>query len=99
MNKHLGSSFDSFLEEEKILSQTNAEAMKRVLAWQIENFLEENHMTKTRFAKKMMTSRSQLDRLLDPENTTISLKTLVSTARAMGKHVEISISDVNPTHI
>lgn len=93
MNKHIGSSLDSFLEEEDILSETSAEALKRVLAWQIRNFLDTNHITKATFAQRMKTSRSQLDRLLDPENTTISLKTLVSTANAMGKHIEINIAD------
>lgn len=93
MNKHIGSSFDGFLEEEDILAETSAEALKRVLAWQIRNFLDTNHITKATFAQRMKTSRSQLDRLLDPENTTISLKTLVSTANAMGKHIEINIAD------
>jgi predicted XRE-type DNA-binding protein len=93
VNKHIGSSFDSFLEEEDILAEASAEALKRVIAWQIKNFLDTNHITKATFAQRMKTSRSQLDRLLDPENTTISLKTLVSTANAMGKHIEINIAD------
>ena len=93
MNKHIGSSFDDFLDEENLLTNTTAEALKRVLAWQIKNFLEINHLNKKTFAERMKTSRSQLDRLLDPENTNISLKALVSTANAMGKHVEIRIVD------
>lgn len=93
MNKHIGSSFDDFLEEENLFAETSAEALKRVIVWQIQNYLEANQIKKTVFAKKMQTSRSQLDRLLDPENTNISLKALVSTANAMGKHVEIRITD------
>ena len=93
MNKHIGSSFDDSLEEESLFSEISAEALKRVIAWQIQNYLETNHIKKTIFAKKMRTSRSQPDRLLDPGNTNISLKTLVSTANAMGKHVEIRITD------
>ncbi len=93
MNKHIGSSFDEFLEEENLFIETSAEALKRVLAWQIKNYLDENNIKKIDFAKKMQTSRSQLDRLLDPENTNLSLKTLVSTANAMGKHVELRITD------
>lgn len=93
MTKHIGSSFDNFLEEENILAETSAEALKRVIAWQIKNFLDINHINKTSFAQTMKTSRSQLDRLLDPTNTNISLKALVSTANAMGKHVEIRITD------
>lgn len=93
MNKHIGSTFDDFLEEENIFAETSAEALKRVIAWQIQHYLEENHINKSTFAEKMKTSRSQLDRLLDPENTNISLKALVQTANAMGKHVELRISD------
>ena len=93
MNTHIGSSFDDFLEEENLLTNTTAEALKRVIAWQIKSFLEINHLNKKTFADRMKTSRSQLDRLLDPENTNISLKTLVSTAKVMGKHVEIKIID------
>ena len=93
MNKYIGSSFDNFLEEENILSRASAEALKRVISWQIQHFLDNNHVTKTAFAERMQTSRSQLDRLLDPENTNLSLKALVSTAYAMGKHVEIRITD------
>ena len=93
MNKHIGSSFDDFLKEESLHAECSAEALKRVIAWQIQNYLEINHIKKTAFAKQMQTSRSQLDRLLDPDNTNISLKALVSTANAMGKHVEIRITD------
>ena len=91
MNKYIGSSFDSFLEEENLLIDASAEALKRVIAWQIKNFLDSHKIKKTVFAKKMKTSRSQLERLLDPKNTNISLKTLVSTANAMGKQIKISI--------
>lgn len=93
VNKHIGSSFDDFLEEEGLLSEVSAEALKRVIAWQIQNFLDINHLKKTVFAKKMKTSRSQLDRLLDPGVTNLNLKTLVSTAKAMGKHIEIRFAD------
>lgn len=93
MNKHIGSAFDDFLEEDDLLIETTAEALKRVISWEIKNFLEENKIKKSSFAQKMNTSRSQLDRLLDPENTNLSLKTLVSTAKAMGKHVEIKLID------
>lgn len=62
-------------------------------ACQIQHFLDVNLIKKTEFAHEMKTSRSQLDRLLDPENTNISLKALVSTANAMGKHVEVRLVD------
>lgn len=92
-NKYIGSDFDSFLEEEGLLSEVTAESLKRVIAWQIQHFLDENALKKTAFAKTLKTSRSQLDRLLDPEKTNLELKTLVSTAKAMGKHVEIRFVD------
>lgn len=92
-NKYIGSDFDDFLEEEGLLSEVTAESLKRVIAWQIQNFLDENELKKTAFAKTLKTSRSQLDRLLDPEKTNLELKTLVSTAKAMGKHVEIRFVD------
>jgi antitoxin HicB len=93
MNKYIGSSFDDFLETEDLLVETSAEALKRAISWQIQNYIEINHIKKATLAVKMKTSRSQLDRLLDPGNTNISLKALVSTANAMGKHVEIRIVD------
>ena len=93
MNKYTGSRLDDFLESEGIKNDVEAEAVKRVIAWAIQDYLTTNQIKKTAFAKKMETSRSQLDRLLDPENTSISLKTLVVAANAMGKTLEINIKD------
>lgn len=90
---YIGSSLDDFLEEEGLLSVVSAEALKRVIAWQIQQFLDENNLKKTVFAKKLNTSRSQLDRLLNPSVVNLNLKTLVSTAQAMGKHIEIRFAD------
>jgi len=92
-NQYVGSDFDDFLEEEGVLSEVSAEALKRVISWQIQNFLDEQDIKKTAFAKQLSTSRSQLNRLLDPGKTNLELKTLVSTAKAMGKHVEIRFVD------
>lgn len=93
MNKHFGSNFNDFLAEEGLLEDSEAEAVKRVLSWQIMEYLEEHDMNKTTFAEKMKTSRSQLDRLLDPHNTSVNLKTLVTAAKAMGKKLHLNISD------
>jgi predicted XRE-type DNA-binding protein len=90
-NKHIGSGFDDFLDEEGLLAETQAEASKRVIAWQIQEYLKESGTTKTSFAKLLGTSRSQLDRLLDPENTSLNLKTLSNAAEAMGKHLEMRL--------
>ena len=90
-NEHIGSNFDDFLEEEGLLAETQAEASKRVIAWQIQEYLKVSGTNKTSFAKKLGTSRSQLDRLLDPENTSLNLKTLSNAAEAMGKHLELRL--------
>ena len=91
-NKYSGSSFDDFLEEDGILEEVSTKAQKRLLALQIEDILAETSLTKTEIAIKMDTSRSQLDRLLDPENTTITLDSLDRLARAVGKQLKIEFA-------
>jgi antitoxin HicB len=88
---HLGSSFDSFLEQEGILHQTTARALKRVIARQLDALMQEQGLTKTALAEKMQTSRSQLDRLLDPENDSVTLDTLVRAAHAVGRQVSLEL--------
>ncbi|HSH84558.1 MAG TPA: Fis family transcriptional regulator [Guyparkeria sp.] len=90
-NKHIGSTFDDFLESEGFLADAQAEAIKRALAWQIQQYLESSGTNKTAFARTLGTSRSQLDRLLDPENTSVNLKTLAEAASAMGKRLELKL--------
>src|SRR5580700_10794484 len=91
---HSGSSFDSFLEEEGIRGEAEAIAVKRVLAWQLEQEMHKQHKTKLAMARELHTSRSQLDRLLDPANVSVSLDTIARAAKALGKRVTIRISDV-----
>lgn len=83
-NKHIGSSFDDFLDEQGILEETTAIALKRVIARQLEEKMKIQKMTKTAMAKQMNTSRTQLDRLLDPMKTGVSLETLVTAAETVG---------------
>jgi predicted XRE-type DNA-binding protein len=90
-NPHIGSSFDDFLEEEGLSAEVEAVALKRVIAWQIEKAMKEKNMTKAAMAKAMNTSRSQLDRLLDPDNESLTLSTLSSAARALGKPIEFRL--------
>lgn len=90
-NKHIGSKFDDFLADENLLAETQAEAIKRVIAWQIKEFLEKEGIKKSDFALKLKTSRSQLERLLDPENASLNLKTLSHAAEVMGKHIELRL--------
>ena len=91
MKKHVGSSFDEFLAEEGILSETEATAVKRVIAYQLSQFMEENKLSKTAMAKRMQTSRSALDRLLDSANPPVTLQTMESAARVLGKKLRIEL--------
>jgi antitoxin HicB len=91
---HSGSSFDSFLEEEGIREETEAVAIKRVLAWQLEQAMQKQQKTKRAMAKQLHTSRSQLDRLLDPHNVSVTLDTMARAARALGKRIIIRVADV-----
>ncbi|ETR69852.1 MAG: hypothetical protein OMM_09247 [Candidatus Magnetoglobus multicellularis str. Araruama] len=92
MNKHIGSSFDDFLEEEGLLAETESVAIKRVLAYQISQLMKSKKLSKVAMAKKMKTSRSTLDRLLDSKNTSITLYTLERAAQAMGKRLRIDFA-------
>jgi antitoxin HicB len=91
---HTGSTFDSFLEDEGIREEVEAVAIKRVLAWQLEKAMKEQRKTKQVMAKKVRTSRSQLDRLLDPQNVSVTIATITRAARALGKRVIIHLADV-----
>jgi antitoxin HicB len=90
---HSGSSFDDFLEEEGIREEVEAVAIKRVLAWQFSREMERQKKTKQAMARDLQTSRSQLDRLLDPRNVSVSLETMARAARALGKSLMIRIGD------
>lgn len=90
-NKHRGSSFDDFLKEEGVFEECNAEAIKRVLSFQLEKELKKQKLTKTQLAKRMHTSRAAVNRILDPERT-CSLKSLAMAVSALGKQLEIRIA-------
>lgn len=91
-NRHIGSSFDDFLEETGVLAETNAVAIKRVIAWEIQQKIELEQISKSAMAKLMNTSRSALDRLLDPNNTSVTLHTLDNAAKALGKTLKIELT-------
>lgn len=93
-NPHIGSSLDDLLEEDGLLSEVNAIALKRVLAWQVEQEMTAKQMTKTAMAAAMHTSRSALDRLLDPTNTSVTLHTMDRAATVMGKRLHLELVDV-----
>jgi len=90
---HSGSTFDSFLEKEGIREEVEAVAIKRVLAWQLVQAMRKQQKTKQAMAKQLRTSRSQLDRLLDPGNVSVTLDTITRAARALGKRVIIRVAN------
>lgn len=91
-NKYIGSGFDEFLVEEGLLEQAEAVAIKRMLAYQIEQLMNEQNLSKTEMSRRMKTSRAALDRLLDPANQSVTLQTLDRAARALGKRLQISLA-------
>ncbi len=91
-NAHVGSAFDDFLAEEAMLDEATAVAVKRVIAWQIEQEMAAQKLTKTAMAKKMHTSRAALNRLLDGTDTSLTLTTLASAAAALGKQMRFELS-------
>ncbi len=90
-NLHTGSSFDDFLKEEDLYEECTAAAIKRVLAWQIEQEMQRQNITKSAMAERMHTSRSQLDRLLDPDTTGVSLEMMQRAATVVGRELKIEL--------
>jgi hypothetical protein len=90
--EHSGSSFDSFLDQEGIREEVEAVAIKRVLAWQLAQEMKKKGKTKQAMARELQTSRSQLDRLLDPRNTAVTLETITRAAKVLGKKVVLRIA-------
>ena len=90
-NKHIGSNFDDFLAQEGLLEQAEAIAIKRVVAYQIEQAMVKEHLTKTMLAKKMHTSRSSIDRLFDMKNVSVTLATLYKAAYALNLKLKVQL--------
>ena len=93
-NPHAGSNFDDFLKDDGMFEEVQAKALKRALSEQIEESMQAANISKVKMAELMATSRSQLDRVLDPDNISVQLDTLMKAARAVGKTVEIKIRNV-----
>ena len=89
--RHTGSSLDEFLEQEGLLQDAQAVAIKRVIAYQLAQLMKEQALTKMELARRMRTSRAALDRLLDPENVSITLQTLQNAASAVGGKITIAL--------
>jgi len=83
----IGSSFGDYLKEDGIYEGCEAVAIKRIIVWQLQIYMEQCHATKTDIAKKMGTSRSLVYKILDEKNTSISLATILKVAKIVGKPV------------
>jgi DNA-binding Xre family transcriptional regulator len=92
MNKQfIGSNFDDFLAEEGLLTEAQSVAVKRVLAYQIEQLMISQKISKTVMARRMKTSRAALNRLLDPANPSVTLQTLERAASVLGKRLQVEL--------
>jgi antitoxin HicB len=87
----IGSSLDEFLKEDGIYEEVTARAIKRVIARQLDALMQDQGLTKSNLAKRMKTSRAQLDRLLDPDNESVTLATLTRAAQAVGRHLRMEL--------
>ena len=90
--KHIGSDFEDYLAEQGVLEETTAVAVKRVLAFQIARAMKEQNLSKAAMARRMHTSRSALNRLLDPSFPSVTLLTLERAAPALDKKLHIEIA-------
>lgn len=88
--KHMGSSLDDFLKEEGIFEEAQAQAVKEVVAWQLGEAMRTRKISKARMAALLKTSRTQVDRLLDPKND-ITLSSLQRAATIVGRRVTIQL--------
>lgn len=93
MAKHSGSTLDSLLKEDGILEEVEAVAIKRVVAWQLAQGMKAKKISKKAMAERMKTSRSQLDRLLDPKNAAVQLSTITRAAKVVGKKLRLELVD------
>ncbi len=90
-NRHKGSSIDDFLKEEGVLEEFQARAVKEVIAWQLQQAMKERKLSKRRLAAMMHTSRTQVDRVLDPNDGNVTIETLQRAAAIVGRKVQVEL--------
>ncbi len=90
-NKHRGSTLDSFLEEDGVLADFQAKAIKEVIAWQLSEAMKDRKITKTALAVLMKTSRTQINRVLDPSDGNVTIETLQRAAAIVGRRVQLEL--------
>jgi antitoxin HicB len=92
-NPHIGSTLDNLLEEDGVRAEAHTIAVKRALAWQVRQAMEDKKISKAEMARRMNTSRAAFDRLLDPDNPSVTLLTLDRVASVLGKRLKVEIID------
>jgi antitoxin HicB len=90
-NRHVGSGIDDFLHEEGVLEEFQAKAIKEVIAWQLGQAMKDRHISKRKLAALMHTSRTQIERVLDPTNGNVTLETLQRAAAVLGRKVQVEL--------
>jgi predicted transcriptional regulator len=91
-NRHRGSSLDDFLEQEGVLPEFQARAIKEVIAWQLAEAMKERGLSKAALARLMHTSRTQVDRVLDPQNGNVTIETLQRAAQLVGRRLQLELA-------
>lgn len=89
--KHIGSSFEDVLAQDGMLEECRAGAIKFMLARELEKAMQDRNITKSEMARRLHTSRTGVDRLLDPENTSVTLNSLAKVATVLGKRIEFAL--------
>jgi hypothetical protein len=90
--KHIGSNFDDFLQQEGLLAECEAGALKRVVAWQIEREMKRRRITRAKLASRMKTSRNVLNRLFSENDSAVSLQLLEQAALALGRKLKVELA-------
>lgn len=90
-NTHRGPTLDSFLEAEGTLGEFQAKAIKEVIAWQLADAMKERKLSKSQLASMMHTSRTQVDRVLDPQDGNVTIETLQRAAAVVGRRVQLEL--------
>ncbi len=90
-NQHAGSTIDDFLRDEGVLEEFQARSIKEVIAWQIEKAMKDGKISKRRLAQMMQTSRTQVDRVLDPTDGNVTIQTLQRAAAVLGRRVQVEL--------
>lgn len=90
--EHIGSDFEDFLKAEHLLAECEAGALKRVIAWQIEQEMKRRKISRAKLASRMKTNRAKIDRLFSVKNTSVTLELLEQAALALGRKLRVELA-------